>query len=500
MATEVIDDRAPLQRRAPRSAEQQAKLDASRRQAHDNWGRVLGVMLFPGARLWRRSPILAAGLLVAGVVLPVLAVGLIVSRRHHLAALADTGWALKFFMFVGVAMLAARAVATIMTVPTVAYRARLGFLSRGLLSVAVLAIPTVLGVVRLDQASTVVTEVFNQGKGQTKVVSKNDNLSDQVRTIMLVGSDAGINRPGFRTDSMMLAFIDKKSGRAALMSIPRGLMHLRFPPDSAMGKQFPKGYTDTNGSLTNAINSYVLTHAAIKKAYTKSDRLPGLHALMEGLSYSFDVTIDDYVMVNSCAFIKIIDSLGGVVVDIPKAIPTAGGQFPCTNFQVSHHALGPGRVLLDGTAAFSFARSRKADSDFYRMARQRQLLQALAQQVSFSDVLRNFGSLVDAVKDDVKTSLSVDAAKSLATALQKHAQSLAGVGLVPPLFIQSRPDWQLGHQIIQDIKQSLISGTLDKRLKTLNPGETPTSEVPTDATDPPDISVPDGSLPTEMQS
>lgn len=462
----MVEQRAPLTRRAPRSAKEQAKYQASRQRAHDNWGRVLGVLLIPGGRIWRRSPGLGATLVISGVVAPLVAIGLLIKNRNDLTGFANSGSTLRWLGVVAVAALASRVVAVLFTAPTVVRKARLGFLSRGVLSVGVLAVPTVFGVLSLEDARTVVTEVFNQAKGVTKVTAVKDDLADEIHTVLLLGSDAGFKRPGIRTDTMMLAFIDKKSGRSALVSIPRGLAHLKFPPSSPMGKQFPDGYTDKAGSLTNAINSYVVANRTMKKEYERGDKLPGIHALMEGISYSFDVTIDDYVMVNSCAFVKIVDKLGGVVVDIPKALPLPHGHFDCLDYQVGT-TIGPGRVVLNGTTAFGFVRTRKADSDFQRMGRQRQLLQALAQQISFSEVLMNFGGLVDAVKDDVKTSLDLGMAKKLAESIQKKSASIGGVGLVPPIFSQSHPDWAKGHDIIQGIKQSLISGEADKTLKTL---------------------------------
>lgn len=453
-------------RRAPRSAEEQARYQEARQRAHDNWGRVLGVLIVPGGRIWRRSPALGAALLIAGVVAPVFALGMVVKNRNDLTGFVNSGTTLRWLGVVGAAALAARVVAVLFTAPTVAYRARLGFLSRGLLSVGVLAVPTVFGVLRLEDARTVVTEMFNQAKGVTKVTAAKDDLSDQVHTVLLLGSDAGFKRPGIRTDTMMLAFIHKKSGRSAVVSIPRGLAHLRFPPKSPMGVIFPNGYTDKAGSLTNAINSYVMGNRTMRKAYERGDGLPGIHALLEGISYSFDVTIDDYVMVNSCAFVKLIDSLGGVVVDIPKALPLPHGHFDCLKYQVGE-TIGPGRVVLNGTQAFGFVRTRKADSDFQRMARQRQLLQALAQQISFAEVLSNFSGLVDAVKDDIKTSLDIGMAKKLGEAIKKNPNSVGGLGLVPPLFKQSEPDWAKGHDILQGIKQSLISGEVNKQVKTL---------------------------------
>ena len=44
---------------------------------------------------------------------------------------------------------------------------------------------------------------------------------DGKTTILLMGGDAGPQRIGIRTDSMMVASIDRETGRAALFGVPR---------------------------------------------------------------------------------------------------------------------------------------------------------------------------------------------------------------------------------------------------------------------------------------
>ena len=82
-------------RRAPRSAEEQARYQEARQRAHDNWGRVLGVLIVPGGRIWRRSPALGAALLIAGVVAPVFALLMVGKNRNDLTGLVTTGTTLR---------------------------------------------------------------------------------------------------------------------------------------------------------------------------------------------------------------------------------------------------------------------------------------------------------------------------------------------------------------------------------------------------------------------
>ena len=89
-------------RRAPRSAEEQARYQEARQRAHDNWGRVLGVLIVPGGRIWRRSPAIGAALLIAGVVAPVFALGMVVKNRNDLTGFVNSGTTLRWLGVVGV--------------------------------------------------------------------------------------------------------------------------------------------------------------------------------------------------------------------------------------------------------------------------------------------------------------------------------------------------------------------------------------------------------------
>ena len=122
------------------------------------------------------------------------------------------------------------------------------------------------------------------------------------------------------------------------------------------------------------------------------------------IGYSLGVRIDDYVLINMQGFLELIDAVGGVTLDLersvplPPALPGAKHDIPSS--------VGPGTVEMDGTLALAFVRSRYADSDYGRTGRQRQLLAALGEQISFADAIGGFSSVASALSDAVRTSLS----------------------------------------------------------------------------------------------
>jgi LCP family protein required for cell wall assembly len=273
-----------------------------------------------------------------------------------------------------------------------------------------------------------------------------------VATILLLGGDAGPGRWSLRTDTMMLFSVHRPSGRAALVSVPRNLMRLLFPPDSALGTEYPQGFTD----LANAVYPIVQSRGALRDAYPVAGVDPGVVALAQGLGYSLDVTIDDYVLVDMRGFVGLVDALGGVTVDVPKAVPMPG-NIPNAPTQYPD-VLGPGVIHMDGTTALGYARSRYGDSDYHRAARQRALLAALGQQVSAGDVLGSYGAVAAALGESLRTSLTPDELANTLAVIGGNTAIVESVGLVPPLVNVNNPDWNQLARIVGEVQVALASG------------------------------------------
>lgn len=274
-----------------------------------------------------------------------------------------------------------------------------------------------------------------------------------VATILLLGGDAGPGRWSLRTDTMMLFSLHKPSGRAALVSVPRNLMRLRFPPDSVLGERYPTGFTD----LANAVYPVVQSRTELRDAYSGVPGVdPGVVALAGGLGCSLDVTIDDYVLIDMRGFVTLVDALGGVTVDVPRAVPMPGNipggssDYPDT--------VGPGLVHMDGMVALGYVRSRSADSDYARTARQRHLLAALATQVSAGDVVGSYRAVISAVGDTLRTSLTPDELADTLAVIGGETAIVESVGLVPPVVNVNQPNWPQLARIVAEVQVAIATG------------------------------------------
>lgn len=129
--------------------------------------------------------------------------------------------------------------------PTSAQRA-IGAVLVGVLAFVVAAPMAVGARYSYDQASLVNT-VFKSGKdsksatrptlggGETVKGEAPDPWKDKPRVnILLLGGDAGPDRTGTRTDSVILASIDTQTGDTTLFSLPRNTARMPFPAGSPL--------------------------------------------------------------------------------------------------------------------------------------------------------------------------------------------------------------------------------------------------------------------------
>ncbi|NUR84819.1 MAG: LCP family protein, partial [Nonomuraea sp.] len=97
---------------------------------------------------------------------------------------------------------------------------------------------------------------------------------------------------------------------------------------------------------------------------------------------------------------------------------------------------------LDGEEALWYGRSRVDSDDYSRMARQRCVIGAFAQQATPQKILANFTGIAKATKRLAQTNIPVDLAQPLAElAVKVKDAKITSLQFVPPEFYTGRPDW-----------------------------------------------------------
>jgi len=230
--------------------------------------------------------------------------------------------------------------------------------------------------------------------------------------VLLLGSDAGDNREGVRTDSMMIASIDTETGDTVLFGIPRNLQNVPIPRSNPLYNRWPNGFDCGAECLMNAIWTEAETLAEEHPEWYEDDPTPGLTATREVLSAVIGQPIHYTVIVNLKGFEELIDAMGGVEINVQERVPIGGrnytdaqgrsGLIPGT--ESGWIEVGPQR--LNGRQALWYARSRSTTDDFSRMRRQRCVVAAVVQQVDPITMLQRYPALARVAGDNISVDIA----------------------------------------------------------------------------------------------
>ncbi|MGB9673943.1 MAG: LCP family protein [Anaerolineales bacterium] len=211
-------------------------------------------------------------------------------------------------------------------------------------------------------------------------------------TLLIMGLDyrdwaAGEGPP--RTDTMILFTIDPLSKTAGMVNIPRDLW-VAIPG-------FSYGKINTAYQLGEA---YKLPGGGPELAMKTVEKLMG-------------VPIDYYAQIDFNAFIKFIDEIGGIKIDIkePIKVDLLGDN--------TQKKLKPGIQVLNGQIALAYARARYTENgDFDRARRQQDVVMAIRNQMLRFDnlprMIARAPALYQEFSQGVHTNLSLDQAIRLA--------------------------------------------------------------------------------------
>jgi LCP family protein required for cell wall assembly len=262
--------------------------------------------------------------------------------------------------------------------------------------------------------------------------------------VLLLGGDAGKTRVGLRPDSLTVASIDTESGRTVLYSLPRNMEDVPFPKDSPLHKQFPNGYGCADHScMLNAVYTYATEHPEL---YPDAAN-PGAQATKEAAEGALGIKINYYALVDLKGFEKLVDAVGGITLTVNKRLPI-GGQTPGEKVK---NYIEPGTQHMDGHHALWYARSRHADSDYARMARQKCVMNAMLNQLDPVTVLTKFNQIAKAGKQVMETDVPPSEINGLIELAGKAKQKkIKSVAFVPPLVYPGSPDFGLMRRTVAE--------------------------------------------------
>ena len=215
------------------------------------------------------------------------------------------------------------------------------------------------------------------------------DIPNRYLNIVLLGSDKRPRSGAWRTDAMIIASVDAEERVVRLISIPRDL------------------WVNIPGHGYNRINTAELWGELARKGQ-------GPERVKQTIYHNLGIPIHYYARVDMAGFVKIVDTLGGIDIDVDCPLSDLG--------------LKAGMHHMDGKHALQYARSRKSTSDFDRGRRQRKVLMALWDQALTPDIIPRIPELWFTMSDTFSTDLPLD-----------QVINLAYVGVqIKPQYILSR--------------------------------------------------------------
>ncbi len=254
--------------------------------------------------------------------------------------------------------------------------------------------------VQRDLISTVFGDDTKSATRPTAATKVNPWAGRERVNLLLLGSDAGRGRNGTRTDSVVVASINTKTGDTVLLSLPRNLERLPFPK-GPLRDAYPNGFRAPGGDGEQFLNAiYGTVPATHPDILGPTDNL-GADVLKLGVGEALGLKLDYYLMINLEGFAQLVNALGGITVNISEWVPIGGSE---TNLPNDYLAPGPNQKL-SGVNSLWFARGRYGTSDYARMKRQRCVIGAIIAEADPVTLLNRYQQLAQATKDLVRTDI-----------------------------------------------------------------------------------------------
>jgi LCP family protein required for cell wall assembly len=216
--------------------------------------------------------------------------------------------------------------------------------------------------------------------------------------ILLLGLDYRPGDEDTRADTQIVVHVDPVSKSAAMVAIPRDL----WVPIPGFGE----------GRINSAYQLGESNRATIEGG--------GPVLAMSTIEQNLGIHIHYYAKVDFTGFEQIIDTMGGLTLDVPR--PLVDNEYPLGDHGVTRLYIPAGLQHMDGRTALAYARSRHADSDLGRNSRQQQVLLAIREQGLNLNLITKLNELAGELSDAVETNLSVPQVGSLAQLAKEFDQ------------------------------------------------------------------------------
>ncbi len=278
--------------------------------------------------------------------------------------------------------------------------------------------------------------------------------------ILVLGGDSGSNRMGLRPDSISILSVSADTGMAVNIGLPRNLQRIQFKEGTPIRSVYPYGFNNNCEGECFISSIYKVTmdnHKDLYPGISKKNSTAGIEATRSAVEWVTGLEIDAYVLINMDSFVELIDALGGITVNVKKALPI-GGQQDCYPADNEHESICPdalgwiekGKQHMDGRTALWYARSRHNTNDYDRMKRQREIQNLVLKKIDLQTLLFRLNAVSGAGAKLIKTDIPGSSVPTLIDlALKARSSGLKSLQLTSPIISANNPDFRLMRQLIQ---------------------------------------------------
>lgn len=215
---------------------------------------------------------------------------------------------------------------------------------------------------------------------ETSVLEEPNTINKRINFLILGMRGKDDPNGGLLADSSMIVSVRPYDNNIALISVPRDLfVYMQGPNESRkLNEAYETGEKYTPGKGLN---------------YTKT-----IFGDITGIPIHFAV------IVNFKAFKDLIDSLGGVELNLARPFVEA------VPFEEGTISLPAGRQIIDGDTALLYTRARMSSSDFDRSKRQQEVIKAIYSKITKTGIILNpyrLNKLLNIMEANTRTDMKV---------------------------------------------------------------------------------------------
>jgi LCP family protein required for cell wall assembly len=264
-----------------------------------------------------------------------------------------------------------------------------------------------------------------------------------------------------RTDTMFVLTVDPQTQTSRALAIPRDLQ----VEISATG----------GGNIDCAVSAESPQCDRINTAYVfgELNDYPGggIGTARRAVENLLGIEVDYHLIIDFEAFKGVIDSLGGIDLDVPEPgvndpeysdTELPGDFFPCVFPAGSYH--------MDGKQALCYARVRRNSSDLDRIKRQQDIILSVVDKASWFNLITNPKTMFDLRKQYKKTietdisNLQTPGFALLAAELDLEKMAFQSLATVTTPYTRRRDGAQVLLASSEDVQQVVASFLADARL------------------------------------